>query len=717
MATLEQMYQALRAADKAGAADDAKRIAGMIRDMQAPESNFAERAAQMSPIDLGVARAKNDAFGNYLREQAMQTKQGETPEQKQQRLYGNIHPKYDISTGEGMVRAGIQGGSFGTADEATAAIASMIGDGTYQQYLDRERAKLKQFREEQPVAAYGAEIAGSIPTSLLPVLNIARGGKLAQAAGTGALQGAIYGAGSADGDATDRFIGAGTGGIMGGSIGAATVPIAKGVQNLAQHLAKKSAAKELGISEVARAEIQRGMRADDSLTGIGANRIRAGGPDAMVADAGPATLSTLDEAMSEGGRALSTGRHAIDQRVKRASGKLASLLDDTMGEPQGLRMSAQDISRQTRGARDAAYTEAYNTPIDYASRSGRAIEDTLKKIDDDTIKAAVKEANAQMLADGTPNMQIKISVADDGSVTLSEMMNVQQLDQIKRALSTLAYERHVDDLGRLTGTGNRLQGLSRELRNALGEAVPSYKDAVKIGGDKIERDQALMLGKKILRPSTTMEDVKLAASDMSDAAKEQAKIGLRGHLDETLAQVKAVASDPDVESREAQKLVKDLSSRANREKISLILGGDVAEGFFKQFDEAMQAFSVRAGLNVNSKTAARTASREAKEAAANEQLFAALRQGRPLDEVRNIAAKLFGRSAEQKQAIRDAINADVVRVLTGPRGEDAIRMLRTIAMQEPRIAAKTQKAGRLASQLMKPAPAMATGQLAQRLQE
>lgn len=621
----------------------------------------------------------------------------------------------EIGTGEGVTRAALQGASFGTADEATAAIASMIGDGTYQQYLDRERAKIKQFREEQPVAAYGSEIAGSIPTSMLPVLNLARGGKVAQAAGTGALQGAVYGAGSAEGDMTDRFVGAGTGGVLGGTIGAASVPAVKGIQNLAEASGIKEAAKRLGITPETFNLMQRTMQADDSLSGVGSRRIRQAGEQGMIADAGPSAAGLLDTAIQSGGTAARVGQQATQGRVKAASGKLASILDEKLGAPRGVKGLAKDVADSTRAQRSAAYKEAYDSPIDYASTAGMEIEAVLDKIPTRVMREAVQTANERMQAAGVRNKQIMIDVAEDGSLSFREMPNVQQLDEIKKALGTMGAE-SVDQFGRKTAAGNMYSGLGRELRDAISDAAPAYETAVRTGGDKLERDMALDLGRRLFSPKTTREDVLSAAKGMSDAAKDEAKAGIRSYIDDTLANVKSVLSDPDTDVRETLKLVKDLSSRANREKLSMVLGEADANVITKQLDEAMAAFQLRAQVASNSKTFARQeASRMVKDQAEGGILSRIAED--PVGAVKNALRTFAGRSEAKKQAITDAQYEELAKVLTGLRGDEARAFLLNLARSGPNIVRQQQKAGRLTQQLLGRTPAMAQGPLASQLQE
>ena len=137
-----------------------------------------------------------------------------------------------------FARAGAQGFSFGFADEIEAAVTAAFDSGkTYAEVVKDVRSQIDSFRERNPAAAYGTEIAGAIlPTiaaQLIPggqAAIAATGTRIAQgvramgggqklqrgaqvAAGAGA-QGAVYGAGAAEGTPLERLPSAAASGAM-----------------------------------------------------------------------------------------------------------------------------------------------------------------------------------------------------------------------------------------------------------------------------------------------------------------------------------------------------------------------------------------------------------------------------------------------------------------------------------------------------------------------
>jgi hypothetical protein len=118
-----------------------------------------------------------------------------------------------------LARAVGQGVTFGFGDELEAGVRSLVGDRSYDEEVADIRKSISQFRDTNPVAAYGSEIAGSIPTGF-GLAGLALRGGLKGAAKIGALEGSIYGAGEGEGvegTATSTALGAGLG-AAGGKI-------------------------------------------------------------------------------------------------------------------------------------------------------------------------------------------------------------------------------------------------------------------------------------------------------------------------------------------------------------------------------------------------------------------------------------------------------------------------------------------------------------------
>lgn len=542
---------------------------------------------------------------------------------------------------------------------------------------------------QRPNTALASEIAGgvagSIPFAVGGVGAVGQVPGIAQRVAAGGVAGGLFGA--ADGTAsgygagTNRkerremaaqrgTIGAGVGGVL-GALAPVVGSAAKAVYRRVRKLDVATIADEFGVDRRT-AGVLKGYLANDDLDAAAATIARIG-DDAMLADAGPATTQALDTAAQTGGRALRIASDRVNERAAQAGQRLAKRLDDILGPADGVKAAARDISRRTSSARQQAYNTAFSKPIDYAAPSGRKVEEVLSRIPPRTLRAAVDEANEAMTAAGVRNRQIMAEIAEDGSVVFREMPNVQQLNEIKIALGAQGREA-VDQFGRPTAQGLRANKLAGELRDAISEAVPEYRAAVRLGGDKIAEDNALDMGRKLLSRSTTLEDVRAAMKGASVEARAAAKRGLRENIEATLSNVRRTITDPNVDAREAMTLIKDLSSRANMAKARLVLGKDAA-ALFDELDKAEAALALRAAMSRNSATAIRTAGRESLDAATQPGAAGTLAQGRPVEAAQRVVQVLTGATGEAQGAARDEVAAQIADALTAKRGPEAARAL------------------------------------------
>ena len=629
-----------------------------------------------------------------------------------------------VPTGLAPLTKAVQGLPFigEYSDEITGAVgrgAEAVGlaaPGTGNRAEAQQRAVQDAYGRQNPIAATAAATAGgiigSVPLAVAagpamlaraPVSGIGKvlaGG--AAGAVAGGVEGAVSGFGAGTGDnraqsAVERgAIGAGLGGVLGAAAG----PIASGIRRVAERLKGRDVAvirDTLNISTDAARVIKAQLDSDDFAAA--AQSIQRAGPDAMLADAGPAAAQLLDTSMQAGGAATRIGRDAVETRAGDAGRRVTAMLDTVLGKPEGTRAAARSISQRTAGVRQQAYDRAFASPIDYASDAGRNVEGVLSRIPPRTLQAAVSEANDAMRANGVRNMQIMAEIADDGAVTFREMPNVQQLDEIKKALGTIAQNETDAVTGRISGAGLRAKRLAGDLRAALGEAAPAYNTAVRLGGDKIAEDQALDLGRKLLSTGTTREAVAEAMKDASVEAKDALRRGLRQQIDDNLANVQRTLTDPNTDAREALKLVKDMSSRANREKVEVALGAGRTKTLFRALDEATAQLELRSSVARNSATASRLAGQEAVKEITAPGALGALMQGEPGQAMRNIVQTLSGQTSARQMADRQALYAEIATALTNRRGADAQQALAAIqaAMQGQPI--KSADAVRIARQL------------------
>lgn len=595
----------------------------------------------------------------------------------------------------GLTGSAAQGASLGWADEVGAAIGAPVRRMTgqadsfregFQQAREEGMNDVLRFREQHPRLAFGAELAGGLAAG--GVGFVRSGASMAarnlptlmrQGASTGGVLGAIGGAGYAE---DDRLAGAAFGGAAGlvlGGLAPAAIRGGEQAANAARDwLSRRSTAETAGVRPATLNVMRDIMRADDSLGPIGQANISRAGPDAMLADAGPSARSLLDTAIQRSGPAGAVASRAIEGRAARANQTLGDALDTSLGR-RGESPSREIVpygAPRPNPTRDA-YNAAYASPIDYSGARGMQIERTLGRVPGDI----VRRANRLMQVEGEDSAQILARFADDGSATFERLPDVRQIDYITRALQDVS--RRGDGQGALGGNtaeGRAYGMLARDLRRLLREEVPAYGDALERASSDIGKFQAERFGRTMLRPSVSRADVADELSDMSQIERRYAALGVREQFDDTLANVRRAVTDANMDAREAMTGLRELSSRASREKIGMLLGEDQAQALFRQLDQVSAALELRASTAANSRTFARTAMDEAVRGQTDDGVMNAIRRGEPMNVPRRLWQNLTGATEHDLRRQQDRTYEEIVRLLTEPQGPRAAATMREIAV-------------------------------------
>lgn len=586
---------------------------------------------------------------------------------------------------------------FGLGSWADELVDKVFGGNT-KAYIDAMRTAMEDQRPLQTFlvqAGVGMTEAGAILKQFPQLAKVFGGDEAvsglintAKAGGVGALSAGIPASIQAAGDAPtgQRLEDAGTAGITGlvtgGIVGAAAPSVSAGAGRVMEAIKKSEVgalAAQLGISRTAAIVIKNAFNEGGNIQ-TAMDNIKKAGDTGMLADAGIAARALADAVSQAGGEPAETVARNIQDRASQTSANLQSTLMDTIGTPlTGPKAAVEQIRKRTQGARTDAYNVAYNTPIDYSTGgAGERIMSVVSRIDKKTLNSAIEEANADMLADGVTNRQIRISVDDNGNITnVAEDLNVQQLDYLKRALQTLAENTRDSVTYKMTTQGRRYSNLARDLRQAMGEGIVDadgnrvYDAAVRLGGNTIQEENAFLLGRDLLKPKTDIEDVfETLGENPSQAQTDALKMGMAQYIRKVLNDVKAVPSDPDMEARQLDAFYRLTSSENAREKIRQVLGGDAA-AFLKQIDEVAQTALVRAQIGGNSATAIRQSIQGGVEAQTGLGPASMLLRGEPLAASREIVKGLTGMTDEFTEKRRQAVYNDIAKALTQVGSRDA----------------------------------------------
>lgn len=478
------------------------------------------------------------------------------------------------------------------------------------------------------------------------------------------------------------LIGAGTG----FGIGVGTPYVGEGFNRIAEVIKKSDIAQiatSMGISRSAAMVIKSAIVQGGDLRKSIASIMQAG-DQGMLADAGVAAQALADAAAAAGPEAAQTVSTNISKRADTVIGNLDRTLTEELGTQTLGPKAALRIIRNRQGTqRKDAYNIAYNTPIDYASEAGIAIEQVLDTIDPSILNEAVRKANIRMRADNLKNMQVKATIGDDGEITFSNPPNVMQLDYIKKALGALA-EDSKGEFGKITDDSRLYSNLYRRLRRAMNDGITDvngnrvYEIATQYGGDVLQEEAAFKLGRDLLNNKVELEDVlESLGSDPSVAQLAALRMGLQSMIRKSLNDVKVLPSDTEIASRQLAQFMKMTGSPNAIAKIRAVMG-DGADALIKQIEQVQTAASTRASVSANSKTQIRSSTQKMVEdltAAGPTRTFL---EGKPAAGAQQLIQELTGFTKEFGERQRQAIFNELSDALTRIGTDDATEVLRVL---------------------------------------
>jgi hypothetical protein len=607
---------------------------------------------------------------------------------EQQKKKGGKTPK---EMAESRIRQDILG-QAPIASRGAAAIQGLPFVGEYVDELiglaspriqQNVRAAQSAMSEEYPITT-GALQTGTAIAATAPFLPARVAGttleKALKTSGLGAVFGGAEGgvSGYGRGETPEQRMESAKSGAMfgagGGSAGGFAAPyLERGISRLFDKPAR-TLADQLGISveaaQVIRSTFSQGGNMQDAVTAV-----QQAGRTGMIADANAATKAMTDAVAATGGEASEIVSSSVRQRAETAGRDLSSQLDETLGDvPAGTRSVLEEVAGRSASARGRLYDAALGSPIDYTSTAGAAIESLFERIPDRVKVEAIRRANEAMQMEGTrgQTMQIRAIIGDDGSVSFSEMPNMTQLNELKIALQEMAQDMVNPRTGQMTAEGIRYQKIAGELRGALTEANPIYGRAVDLGGEKIQEENAFMLGLDMLKDKTTREQVQQGLSGITQAQRDLVRRGVRSNIDETLANVKSsIDAGGETEIAEARRLLRNLSSRANRDKLQMLLSPEEYAEFERTLMQSYMAMDLRASTARGSQTAIRQQVQGDIEQATSGGMLRNIQQGKPAMATQDIIKALTGATDEFTVQQRQAVYADLARVLVGRQGMDA----------------------------------------------
>ena len=571
--------------------------------------------------------------------------------------------------------------------------------------------RIKAFKETRPKEYMAWKAAGavystlpaiiSLPTTMytwMASLPILPGVVLGSAASgsfqavEGAVSGWLASEGGQRGEAAiQRGVNQGMFGLMlGGLIPVAPKFLAWGWHKTRNGILEspiKQISKAFNISKNAAKLLKKTVMDSGEDLAVVLKRMRLGGTQAMVGDATEATKTLLDMIAASGNEAAEIVSRNILNRSQNAAATLEKGLDtniaklpDMPNSPPGTvikqdaKIVAENLAIKSAPAREKAYNKAYDTKIDYNSDAGKAVLDVLTRIPNRLKQPAIDEANELLQMEGKQIGQMVLTVGDDGLLKFVTQPNMVQLDYLKRALSELAY-----DPLKVTGLSKAAGNMRFQLTDALKKLNPDYKKALKLGQEKITRENAIDIGEEALKNSTSVAQLSKLLNDknIGKEEREMVAMGLRASLDRIMGNVKATANiGADVQAM--KKVLAEFSSSNARKKLRLLIPDDKDyKAIIKEINKSHAAISLQNAVNINSKTFTRTSLQEEATEIIEGGVIKTLSRGEPTLAVAKLVNKIL-RVKEITAQDRAVIMKELATVLVEKRGGAAVKQYKEL---------------------------------------
>nr|WP_311538566.1 hypothetical protein [uncultured Bradyrhizobium sp.] len=540
-----------------------------------------------------------------------------------------------LRSADDAVRAIANGMTFGLADRFAAAMSSATGVGAqpqtaadlavgkgndYAGNLEREYRRTDEFAKEHPILSTGANLAGGAVLPLGAIGAAAKGASLGAktllSAGAGAGIGTVQGAvGSRDWTdpgqvAKDAAIGGAAGLVLGGAIPGVSKAVGSGVQAVTNAIRGRAD----GLSRSATNHLVAALEADKpAAVRTELDRL---GPDAMLADAGPAFLGKAQGASlnsDEGRNVLFNALKARDQGTNR---RIMSDVEAALGP-------AEDPATATRNIVDyRSQVDSQNYPRVLAQAPRIRTAPILTELDD-AIASAV--GNEQRALENLRNMMVREEhqpridqftgrQAVDGRGQLAfDRVHVSQdradvLHKVKQELDNVI-EHDLPGLGVQAGALRNQQASLKHFRHELNQAleaqVPGYARANRVSQRLAQRADAVKEGTGYLGEGKTTASPSrfLDEHEQRDAGERIAFAkGSRGEIERQLG----------TKANDLRALQQALQGEGgwNTAKLGIVHGDQAAGDLMAAVERNLKFRDTHTKVSENSQTEIRRAARE-----------------------------------------------------------------------------------------------------------
>lgn len=509
---------------------------------------------------------------------------------------------------------------LGLGDRARAGMGAIIGDGDYGGNLKREQAETDRFEKDHPIAAPAVDVVGS---SIAPVAAIGAAAKGASlgvkslyaalaGGGVGALQGGFKSHDWTDVPQTarDTALGGAGGFILGGAIPGAGKLIGSGVQMVANAMRGKAD----GMSRSASNHLVHALEADTPAA-VRSELDRLG-PDAMLADAGPAFLGKAQGASLNSDEGRNILFNSLKARDQATNSRIMGDVERAIGPAEDPQAVTNAIVAHRRAVDNVAYPAALDTapPVRTArimqdledfiphavGNERRALENLRDMMTRQERRPRIDPYTGRQELDGRGNMLWdQVPVAQNEAHVLHKVK--QELDNV--------IEHNAPGLGVPAAAFTREQHSLVTMRHALNEAlenqVPGYGAANRRSAQLARRADAVKEGTSYLGEGKTTPSPSrfLDQFEQLEAGERIAfGKGSRGEIDRKLG----------TKANDLQALRSELQGEGgwNTDKIAIVHGDDAARDLMASVDRNLKFRDTHTKVSENSQTEIRRAARE-----------------------------------------------------------------------------------------------------------
>lgn len=538
---------------------------------------------------------------------------GDTPPTQEDAaaIFATRTPDYDYGS-ELAAKVG-QGLTFGFGDEITSGVEALIGsvgsdrtfDEVFSEAHQRKKGLSEAFTTENPGAAIGAELLGGIATggagagrvlASQAIRNAPRLMRGAALSGTGAVEGGLYGAGTAD---QGEML---SGAAEGAAIGAAAAPILAPVTNVLGRLVGGSADRAVKAAEssptrdalrvVRQMSDEGGVTADNAIS-----TMRKLGPEATLADTSEALRSTARSVMNRPGKAREQGLDVVDARNRQQRDRLFTQINSTAGPNRTFAQAEREIierrSKEAKPFYDAAEAQGIEItprlkPLLSNPNILRGANDILgskglPKLRKPTAKDFLQQTGGNL--DEAKALAAKATPFDN----LTPQMRYDVLQGAKQGLDDMIDNKFGRNAVGKKSARNLLE-TKNNLLQAMGEQNPDFLKANKIFSDISKFQDAHKLGDDFLSNKFRTEDIRDVLQRMSPGEREMFQAGAIGDVARRIEQSAAVDKS------------RVFRNRADyQDKLRIVLG-DKADEFLKRIDIEEEFAATRGAVSGNSTT-------------------------------------------------------------------------------------------------------------------